>query len=166
MRSTLFLFAILVIAGNAEAGTICTNGVCFTCDGSSICVNGNCTCNGVPAGRVPARVRQGPCGDQSIIVHRNGGGTIATSATVAASVYVSADSAVCGKAVVSGLTRLINGSVVNGRANVSGQSSLDRSTVNGSSTVSESVLSGTILNGDARVSRSEVVSSTSTANPW
>jgi hypothetical protein len=165
MRSTLFLFAVLVIAGNAEAGTICTNGACFTCDGSSVCVNGNCSCNGVPAGRLPKLPPQGPCGDQSIVVHRNGGGTIATTATVAASVYVSADSAICGKAVVSGLTRLINGSVVNGRANVSGQSSLDRSTVNGNSTVSESVLSGSIVNGDARVSRSEVVSSTLNGQP-
>ena len=91
MRSTLLLFAVLVIAGNAEAGTICTNGICFTCDGSSVCVNGNCSCNGVPAGRGPALVPKGPCSDQSIVVHRNGGGTIATSATVAASVYVSAE---------------------------------------------------------------------------
>ena len=75
------------------------------------------------------------------------------------------NSAVCGNAAVSGLTQLINGSVVNGHAIVSGQSSLDRSTVNGNSTVSESVLSGSILNGDAKVSRSEVVSSMLNGQP-
>ncbi len=159
MRSFISLFTFLLISCNVEAGTTCSNGVCFTCDGSSVCINGNCACNGIPVGRANARVPQGPCGDQPVVVHRNGGGTIATSATVASSVYVSADSAVCGNAVVSGLTRLIDGSVVNDRANVSGQSSLDRSTVNGSSTVSESVLSGSTVNGDVRVSRSEVVSS-------
>jgi hypothetical protein len=165
MRSTISLFALLVLAGSVEAGTICTNGRCFTCDGSSVCVNGKCTCNGVPAGGAAPLVPQGPCGDQPVVVHRNGGGAIATSATVAASVYVSTDSAVCGNAVVSDMTRLINGSVVNGRANVSGQSSLDRSTVNGNSMVSESVLRGSTLNGDARVSRSEVVSSVLNGEP-
>ena len=160
MRSAIFLFAFLILTGNVEAGsTVCTNGVCVTCDGQAVCFNGNCTCNGVPTGGANALVPRGPCGDQPIVVHRNGGGTISTSATVAASVYVSADSAVCGNAVVSGLTRLINGSVANGHANISGQSSLDRSIVNGDSTVSESVLSGSTLNGDARVTRSEVVSS-------
>ncbi len=160
MRSAIFLSGFLMIAGNVEAGsTACTNGVCVTCDKTAVCINGNCTCNGVPTGEANALVPRRPCGDEPIVVHRNGGGAISTSATVAASVYVSIDSAVCGNAVVSGMTRLINGSVANGRANISGQSSLDRSVVNGDSTVSESRISESTLNGGVRVTGSEVVRS-------
>src|ERR1700681_243680 len=136
-RSLALLIAILAVVGNAQAGTVCTNGVCFTCDGSSVCINGSCTCNGVPVGGANTQIQQGPCGGQPTAIHRNGGGTVATAAAVDASVYVSGDSAVCGSAAVSGSTRLLHGSVVNGQSKVSGQSSLDHSTVNGAATVSD-----------------------------
>jgi hypothetical protein len=119
MRSSTFLFAFLVLFGNAQAGTVCTNGVCFTCAGSSACVNGSCSCNRAPLSGANIQVQQGPCGGQPAAIHGNGGGTVAPDAVVDASVYVSGDSAVCGNAVVSGLTRLLNGSVVNGRSIVS-----------------------------------------------
>jgi hypothetical protein len=165
MRSSTFLFAFLVLFGNAQAGTVCTNGVCFTCAGSSVCFNGSCSCNGAHVSGANIQVQQRPCGGQPTAIHRNGGGTVATDAVVDASVYMSGDSAVCGNAVVSGLTRLLNGSVVNGPSNVSDQSSLDHSTVNGAATVSDSTLSQSIVSGSAKVSRSQVVSSTLNGRP-
>jgi hypothetical protein len=36
------------LAGAAYANTVCTNGGCVTCDGPLVCINGACTCNGVP----------------------------------------------------------------------------------------------------------------------
>lgn len=153
------LLGMIALAENAKSGTICTNGQCFFCEGSAACVNGLCTCNGVPAQGeyVP---QQGPCGVQPTIVHDNGGGRAALTAFVEKEAYVSADSAVCGNATVSAPAELMNGSVVNGRVHVSGKSTLDRSTVNGSASVSDSYLVSSTLNGGARVSKSRLVNST------
>jgi hypothetical protein len=37
-----------MLAGPAHANMVCTNGGCVTCDGPLVCINGACTCNGVP----------------------------------------------------------------------------------------------------------------------
>ena len=108
--------AALIVGSAAAANTVCTNGQCVTCDGPISCSNGSCICNGVPVTGGNARLQQGPCGGQETVIHGNGSGRVATTASVEASVYVSRDSAVCGRAVVSGQTRLIDRSVVNGEA--------------------------------------------------
>jgi hypothetical protein len=154
------LLGMIALAENAKSGTICTNGQCFSCEGSAACVNGICTCNGVPAQGEYVHAQQGPCGVQPTIVHDNGGGRVATTAFVEKEAYVSADSAVCGNATVSAPAKLMNGSVVNGRVHVSGKSTLDGSTVNGSASVSDSDLVSSTLNGGARVSKSRLVNST------
>ena len=41
------MWGVGIVSGRA-ANTICTNGMCYTCDGALACANGNCTCNGVP----------------------------------------------------------------------------------------------------------------------
>jgi hypothetical protein len=158
MRSPAIIFSLVVfLIGPAHGSTVCVNGSCFSCEGSAVCVNGRCTCNGVTA---EAGKPQSPCLGQETVTHTNGGGRVATTASVSDSVYVSSDSAVCGYAIISGPTRLLNGSIVNGNANISGRSTLDGSTVNGSAAVSDSSLGGSTLNGSSSVSGSEVMSST------
>jgi hypothetical protein len=156
--------AAVAIAGPAPAAnTVCTNGRCISCDGPINCNNDVCTCNGVPVdASAPgsAGTPQGPCGQQETVIHDNGGGTVATTASVAPTVHVSVDSAVCGVAAVSGPARLLGRSVINGAARVSGQSTLTTSTVNGTSTVEDSMLNQSVLNGNAKVSRSQVTNST------
>jgi hypothetical protein len=169
MRLRLLLgigLAALIAGSAAAANSVCTNGQCVTCDGPISCTNGACTCNGVRVtGGGNASVPQGPCGAQETVIHENGGGTVASTASVEASVYVSRDSAICGRANVSGPTRILNGSVVNGHANLSGRSTLISSTVNGGSTVSDSAVTRSTVNGNARVSRSRLVDSTVNGHP-
>ncbi len=160
MRSAAFLVAFVGLVANVEAGTVCNDGQCFSCEGSAVCINGDCTCNGAPLSQRNARVDQEPCIGQLTAVHRNGGGKKSVKATVEPSVFVSEDSAVCGEAIVSGLTEIKNGSLVNGRAHISDSSSINHSTVNGDSIVSQSLLSESTVNGNARVSHSKVVEST------
>jgi hypothetical protein len=158
MRSPMIVFALIIfLIGRVHAGTVCVNGSCFSCEGSAVCINDRCTCNGVTAAEGKHR---GPCLGEETVTHTNGGGKVATTASVGESVYVSTDSAVCGYAIISGSTRLLNGSTVNGNANISGRSTLDGSTVNGSAAVLDSSLGGSTLNGSASVSHSEIVSST------
>lgn len=106
-----------------------------------------------------AAPQQGACGDQETVLHANGGGKVATTATVDASVFVSRDSAVCGRAIVTGPVRLVNGSVVNGRAAVSGRSTLDGSVVNGQARVLNASITESTLN-DAQITDSRVSDST------
>jgi hypothetical protein len=166
MRILTNILASVVLAGGAAAAnTVCTNNQCITCDGPIACVNGSCTCNGVPVVATDAPAQQGPCAGQETVAHSNGGGRVAVTAAVEPSVYVSSDSTICGSAVVSGPTRLIERSQVNGRANISGKSILNSSTVNGTATVLDSSLRGATVNGNARVSRSEIVDSTLNGRP-
>src|SRR5665213_1906804 len=160
MRIALLLLASLVFPGPAEAGTICVNERCITCDGAGSCINGKCTCNGVAVDRTNAVRRQGPCGGQEMTVHGNGGGRVATTASVNESVFVSRNSAVCGSASVAGPSRLLNGSTLNGSARVSGRSIIDGSTLNGSPRVVDSSITHSTLNGSASVSNSEIADST------
>jgi hypothetical protein len=159
MRIALLLLASLVFSGAAEAGTICVNERCITCDGAGSCINGRCTCNGAAVHRTNLR-RQGPCGGQEMTVHGNGGGRIATTAVVNESVFVSRDSAVCGSASVAGPSRLLNGSTLNGSARVSGRSIIDGSTLNGSPRVVDSSITHSTINGSVSVSNSEIADST------
>ena len=159
MRVLAFLFTFLVFVGDALAGTVCIGDRCFSCDGSATCVNGICKCKGVAVEGRGSQVQREPCAGQETVIHANGGGKVATTASVDASVYVSGNSAVCGKAVVSGPARL-EGSIVNGSANVSGRTTLENSTVDGSATATNSSISRSTLNGSAKVSNSEVVDST------
>jgi hypothetical protein len=153
------------LAGSpAAANVVCTNGQCATCDGPSSCSNGTCVCNRVLVTGRNTQFQQGPCGGQVTMIHDNGGGRVASTASVDQSVYVSRDSAVCGRAIVFGSTRLINGSVVNGQADVHGHSTLTGSTVNGG-TVSDSAITQSTLNGNARVLRSELAHSTLNGTP-
>jgi len=156
MRSLAFLLIVLILSGNARAGTVCVNGRCFSCEGSAVCVNGACTCNGVIAGQTTAHSQQGPCADQEVVVHKNGGGKVAITATVSESAFVSPDSSVCGHAVISGPVRLLNGTVVNGNANISGQSTVDQSTINGSAMVAGGSVTRSTLNGSASAVDSEI----------
>src|SRR5262249_17547157 len=138
-------FVTTAFIGIARAGTICSNGQCFTCDGSASCVNGVCTCNGMRVQGGNLSVRAAACGGQPTAPHSNGGGVVAMTAKVEASVFVSNNSTVCGNASVSGSTRMVNGSLVNGSSSVSGQSVLDASTVNGATKVSNSSLINSTL---------------------
>jgi hypothetical protein len=146
------------------ANTVCNNGQCVSCDGSLICVNNACTCNGAPVGSTNAQPASGPCGSEPTVVHDNGGGRVSVSASVDASVYVSGDSAVCGRAVVSGPVRLNAGSAVNGTAHVGGSSTLTRSTINGTASVQDSTLDRSAINGSAKVVRSQLARSTVNGN--
>jgi hypothetical protein len=158
MRSPVIILALIIfLIGAAHAGTVCVNGSCFSCEGSAVCINERCTCNGVAAEEGKHR---GPCPGQETVTHPNGGGKVAATASVSDSVYVSTDSAICGYAIVSGPTRLLKGSIVNGNANISGRSTLDGSTVNGSAAVLDSSVGQSALNGSASVSHSEILSST------
>ena len=166
MQALTYILAFLLLASSAAAAnTVCTNNLCITCDGPIACINGNCTCNGVPVVTTDAPAQQGPCGVQETVVHSNGGGSMAVTAAVEPSVYVSSDSTICGSAIVSGPSRLIERSHVNGRANISGHSTLSGSTVNGTATILDSSLTGSTVNGNARVSRSEIVHSTLNGRP-
>ena len=141
------------------ANTVCTDGRCITCDGPISCNNAVCTCNGVPVEGRRGDTR-GPCGSEPTIVHGNGGGRVSTTASVAPSVFVSADSAVCGHAELSGPARLLAGSVVNGTARVSGRSTLRSSSINGAAQVTQSELTNSTLNGAAQVTESRLSNST------
>ncbi len=153
------VLAVLVIAlaGPVRANTVCNNGVCVSCDGPLTCVNGACICNGVPMGGGSA-VQSGRCGAEATLAHPNGGGMVSITATVAASVFVSPDSAVCGRAHVTGSSQLLAGSVVSGASFVS-DSTLQQSIVNGSARVMQSRLTNSTLNGAAAVAQSEIVNS-------
>ena len=163
---TASVLTLTLVHNSASAGTITdnriTNGnngpVTFgsnSANGGTITDNRRTNGNNGPV----TQGLQGPCIGQKTIIHENGGGKVATTASVAPSVYVSADRAVCGRAVVSGPTRLTN-SVVNDAANISGQSTLTGATMNGTSAVSDSTVSQSVLNGGSKVSRSQVMSST------
>lgn len=116
------LAGILLLAGLpavSSANTVCSNGECVTCDGPISCTNGACTCHGAPVGPGNGTLfQQRACGGEPTTPHPNGGGAVSTKASVAPSVFVSTNSAVCGRAIVTGATRLQSGSVVNGAARV------------------------------------------------
>jgi len=153
------VLAVLVIALAApvQANTVCNNGVCVSCDGPLTCINSACTCNGVPVGGGSA-VQPGRCSGEATLAHPNGGGAVSTTASVAASVFVSQDSTVCGRARVTGASRLLAGSLVSGASLVS-DSTLEHSIVNGSARVTQSRLTNSTLNGAAAVSQSDIVNS-------
>jgi hypothetical protein len=154
-------FASVGAARAANTSQVCTGSQCVTvtCDGSLICNNNVCTCNGKPINTGNASTSSGPCYGEQTVVHRNGGGKVSTKASVEAAVYVSADSAVCGQAVVKAPVRLLQGSIVNA-ARVSGQTTITASTVTGSASVSDSTLERAVLTGSVNVSRSQIVGST------
>jgi hypothetical protein len=156
---------LLMPSVSLGASKVCTNGQCVSCEGGISCVNNACTCNGVSVdGKKEAAAPEGPCGREATVVHGNGGGKVSTTASVAASVFVSSDSAVCGRAQVSGPTRLLAGSVVNGTARVSGRSTLTGSVVNGTTQVTKSELTNSTLNGGATVSNSVIANSVLNGN--
>jgi hypothetical protein len=164
-----FLAGILTLASAGAAlaqsqSTICTgNGQCttVTCDGSLICANNACTCNGKPinTGNASSTSSGGPCYGEQTVVHKNGGGKVSTKAMVDAGVFVSMDSAVCGQAVVKAPVRLLMGSVVNA-SRLSGQTTLTASTVNGSASIVDSTLDGSVLTGGINVTKSQISGST------
>ena len=146
----------------AQANTVCNNGQCITCNGPVSCVNKACTCNGIPVtgaepGSGSPAVQQGPCGNEQTFVHPNGGGRVSSTASVASSAFVSNDSAVCGRASVSGSSRLV-GSIINGEAYVS-DSTLNHSVMNGAARATHSQITNSTLNGAAAVANSDVVNS-------
>lgn len=146
----------------AQANKVCTNGQCISCNGPVACVNGACTCNGVPVGAAMSGgegtvVQAGPCGGEQTLVHANGGGVVSVTASVAPSVFVSNDSAVCGRASVSGSSRLV-ASVVNGAVFVS-DSTLTHSVMNGAARATHSQITNSTLNGAATATNSEIVNS-------
>jgi len=157
-------------AARAGTNTVCTsNGRCATveCNGSLTCVNDVCTCNGKPinmGGKNASTPDAGPCPSEQTAVHKNGGGKVSTRASVDASVFVSADSAVCGQSKVSGPVRLQQGSFVNGGARVSGKSTLTASIITGAAVISDSTLDNTTITGNANVSRSQIKGSTLTGD--
>jgi hypothetical protein len=164
------LGGILVFAGigaaQAQGNTsqVCTGTSCVTvtCDGSLICNNNVCTCNGKPINTGNAS-SSGPCNGEQTVVHKNGGGKVSTKAMVDAGVFVSMDSAVCGQAVVKAPVRLLMGSVVNA-SRVSGQTTLTASTTNGSATITDSTLDRSVLTGGMNVSKSQITGSTLTGS--
>ncbi len=140
------------------ANTVCINGTCRSCNGAIACSGDRCTCNGDPMGAAPA-YKVGPCGSQQVVVHPNGGGSVAVSAAVDPAAYVSADSAICGAVSVSGPARVINGSVLNGTARVIGRSVIDASVVNEASTIANSSVVNSTVNAGAKITNSEVQNS-------
>lgn len=160
-RIVLLALATTLAGAAHAANTSCTNGVCVTCEGTLLCVNGACTCNGTPVGasNAPAvRPRGGLCGNEPTVAHPNGGGTVSTSATVAPSVFVSSDSAVCGGSSITGATRVMGGSVVNGASSVA-DSTLQHAVLNGAVRVTGSRVTNSTLNGTASAVNAEVVNS-------
>lgn len=145
-------------SSSTGANTVCINGTCRSCNGAIACAGDRCTCDGDPMGSVPA-YKAGPCGTQEVVTHRNGGGSVATSASVDPAAFVSADSAICGTVNVSGPARVIHGSVLNGTARVLGRSLIDASIVNEASTVSNSSIVRSTVNDGARIIDSEIENS-------
>jgi hypothetical protein len=149
------------------ANTVCINGTCRSCNGAIACAGDHCTCDGDPMGAAPTykgggsapTYKGGPCGTQAVVTHPNGGGSVATSASVDPAAYVSADSAICGTVSVSGPTRVINGSVLNGTARILGRSIIDASVVNEASTVSNSSVVRSTVNDGAKITNSEIENS-------
>lgn len=160
MRPITLCLVLFLTVGGVEAGTVCHDGHCFSCEGSATCTNAGCTCNGVPVGSEKLYPQHGPCGEQETRVHENGGGRVAITASVESSVHVSSDSVVCGRASVTGETRLLNASVVNDHASISGETTLDAAVVNGSTSVADSRITESTVNGNVKVSRSQIESST------
>src|ERR1700730_1534366 len=140
------------------ANTVCINGTCRSCNGAIACAGDHCTCDGDPMESAPT-YKAGPCGTQKVVTHSNGGGSVATSASVDPAAYVSADSAICGTVSVSGPARVINGSVLNGTARILGRSVIDASVVNEASTVSNSSVVRSTVNDGAKITNSEVENS-------
>jgi hypothetical protein len=163
----ILAFASAGAAFAQSQSTVCTgNGQCttVTCDGSLICNNNVCTCNGKPINTGSASsTSSGPCYGEQTVAHKNGGGKVSTKAMVDEGVFVSADSAVCGQAVVKAPVRLLMGSVVNA-SRVSGQSTLTASTVNGSATITDSTLDRAVLTGGMNVTKSQITGSTLTGS--
>jgi len=158
-------FASVGAAHGAGVNTVCnSSGKCatVTCDGSLTCINDVCSCNGktIDMGKAP---NVGPCPGEQTAVHKNGGGKVSTKASVEATVFVSADSAVCQQAKVSGPVRLQQGSFVNG-ARVSGQTTLTASIITGAAVISDSTLENTTITGSPNVSRSQLSGSTVTGD--
>jgi hypothetical protein len=145
-------------ASSRGTNSVCVNGRCFSCNGTMVCNGSNCTCNGTSVEDRPDD-QQRPCGSQNVATHPNGGGAVATSATVDPTAFVSKDSAVCGTAKVSAPARLINGSLLSGDAVVVGRSLIDASTLDGGA-VSDSSIVGSTVNGPVRVTGSQVRNST------
>ena len=145
-------------SSSTGANTVCINGTCRSCNGAIACAGDHCTCDGDPMGSAPT-YKGGPCGTQEVVTHPNGGGSVATSASVDPAAYVSADSAICGTVSVSGPTRVINGSVLNGTARVLGRSVIDASVVIEASTVSNSSVVRSTVNDGAKITNSEVENS-------
>jgi hypothetical protein len=156
--------AVTLATAAHAANTTCINGRCFSCEGVMVCTNSQCLCNGAPIEGSGAPARQGPCGDAEVAPHPNGGGAVATSASVDPAAYVSADSAVCGTAAVSGPARL-TGSSLNGSSRVSGRSVIEASSINGAARVSDSSIIRSSLNGSGQVTRSQVTNSTVNGAP-
>jgi hypothetical protein len=146
------------------ASTVCINGTCRSCNGAIACAGDHCTCNGDPMDskstyRAESTYKAGPCGSQRVAAHPNGGGSVASSASVDPAAYVSADSAICGTVSVNGPARVINGSVLNGTARILGRSVIDASLVNEASTVSNSSIVRSTVNDGAKITNSEVENS-------
>lgn len=160
MRPITLCLVLFMTIGGAEAGTLCHNGRCFSCEGSATCTNAGCTCNGAPIRPDKLFPQNGPCGEEETRVHENGGGRVAITASVERSVHVSSDSVVCGRAIVTGETRLLNASVVNDRVSISGETTLDGAVVNGSTSVADSWITNSTVNGNVKVSHSQIESST------
>ena len=150
------------IATRLAQNTACTNGKCVSCNGALSCSNGHCICNGEPVATAPnvsnGAFPNGACGNQPVVAHPNGGGSVATSAFADPTAYVSADSAVCGNAMVRGPARL-TGSILNDSSRVFGRSVVDGSIVNGGATVSNSSIVRSTLNSSAQITNSTVENS-------
>ncbi|PYG87521.1 dockerin type I repeat protein [Ruminiclostridium sufflavum DSM 19573] len=87
--------------------------------------------------------------------HSNGGGFVASTASVAASVYVGPDAKVLGNAVISGNARIEDHAVVKGRAKISGNATLcGYAIVDGTASISNNAYIGdtAIVAGEASVS--------------
>lgn len=159
LAGVLALLISTLFAAPVLAGTVCIDGNCFSCEGTIQCVNGTCVCDGKTAS-VSEVTMESRCFGQVTVVHANGGGRVATTASVDPAAYVSGDSAVCGSARVAAAVRLTNGSTVSGSCQISGRTTLDRSAANGSATIRDASLIGSTINGSADVSDSEIVNST------
>jgi hypothetical protein len=171
MKAVVLILAVFASGVANATSTININGTTISCDGSLSCNNNKCTCNGVPVGEMGGN--SGPCSGETVI-HENGGGHKAKTASVEESVYISQDSAVCDNAVVSGKSEVEN-SVISGNAQIYDSKVSDRSTVNGvakvlnstltnshisgGSVVDSSTVAGSVLNGSSYVNKSKVAGS-------
>ena len=97
----------------------------------------------------------GPCGEPSH-KHVNGGGTVSNRATVEATAYISADSAVCGSAMIGAGVQILQKSILTGALVIRGNSALSDVNMNANGSIENSLIEGTIISGTVQISESRV----------